>query len=342
MMHNTHTVTAEQKIAMIRAINRCYDMDRGDRHAAITIISETDDQGVMIASLSELARLIGYKDRKSVMRATANLANRGIIQNDGQNGSKGSYRVLSVFAQSAIVVEFMSQTGRATLEADDQSSEEKKPVPENGTGPNQPVPKNHPAFSAPVPKNGTGTTKPVPKNHPGSTEPVPKNGTASRTRDARVYRNSLRELSLYNNNIPPLSPKGEKRTTAARGLTGKQNDPFGLTTDYGNVTRDAAGMLTLHNGTRQFWLERFGGDEERLDLALIQAAGYVQPNAVKPLEAQVGAQLARILAEKTDKDRRYEAAAERNARGGASRRRTPERKDEPVFDLPPGALEGEP
>ena len=69
------------------------------------------------------------------------------------------------------------------------------------------------------------------------------------------------------------------------------------------------GRLVLLNGCREFWLDKFGGDAERLDLALTQAAGYVQPNnRYKPLEAQVGAQLARIAAEKRDKDQRYAAA----------------------------------
>jgi hypothetical protein len=74
------------------------------------------------------------------------------------------------------------------------------------------------------------------------------------------------------------------------------------------------GRLVLFNGLRQFWLEEFGGDAKRLDLALIEAAGAVQPNnRVKPLESQVGALLARKVADKRDKDERYAKAVNANA-----------------------------
>lgn len=69
------------------------------------------------------------------------------------------------------------------------------------------------------------------------------------------------------------------------------------------------GKLVLHNGYRREWLGRFDGDANRLDLALLQAMNFVQPNSGKPLEAQVSAQLARQVAEKCDRDTRYAAAS---------------------------------
>jgi hypothetical protein len=83
--------------------------------------------------------------------------------------------------------------------------------------------------------------------------------------------------------------------------------------DHG-VTIDANGRLTLVNGERSFWLKKFDGDSERLDLALIQAAGYVQPNSSRPLQAQVAAQLSKICAEKVDRDQRYNRAARANGK----------------------------
>jgi uncharacterized protein YdaU (DUF1376 family) len=65
-----------------------------------------------------------------------------------------------------------------------------------------------------------------------------------------------------------------------------------------------AGELVLRNGLKAFWLDQFGGDEIRLDLALKQAAGYVQENSRRPLEAQVSAQLGRIAGDRHDRDRR--------------------------------------
>jgi hypothetical protein len=79
------------------------------------------------------------------------------------------------------------------------------------------------------------------------------------------------------------------------------------------------GELQLFNGVRQFWLNEFG-DEHALNLALKQAAGYVQPNSMRPLEAQVSSQLARMAREKRDKDTRYAKAVKDNPKGGGSKR----------------------
>lgn len=68
------------------------------------------------------------------------------------------------------------------------------------------------------------------------------------------------------------------------------------------VFRDpATGVLQLINGVRATWLERFGGDEVALDLALIQAAPYVKPNGAHPIRTQVEAQLAKQLGWKAEK-----------------------------------------
>jgi uncharacterized protein YdaU (DUF1376 family) len=77
--------------------------------------------------------------------------------------------------------------------------------------------------------------------------------------------------------------------------------------------RFSNGKIELFNGMRAYWLERFEGDSERLELGLIQAAGFVQTNSAKPLEAQVSAQLARQCADKRDRDKRYAETARRNA-----------------------------
>ncbi len=99
----------------------------------------------------------------------------------------------------------------------------------------------------------------------------------------------------------------------ARGGGNQQNFWQDQFSDPNSGAQFIDGKLKLFNGTRQFWLKKFGGDEERLELALHQAAGFVQPNNSKPLEAQVGAQLARIVSEKRDKDQRYATAAKHNA-----------------------------
>ena len=93
---------------------------------------------------------------------------------------------------------------------------------------------------------------------------------------------------------PPFIPQPQK----------PKCDPDGVQLVHGRITLDA--------GNRAFWLDAFGGDGQRLDLALIQAAAYVQPNSSRALAAQVGAQLARSAAEKRDRDKRYRDAAATN------------------------------
>jgi hypothetical protein len=53
----------------------------------------------------------------------------------------------------------------------------------------------------------------------------------------------------------------------------------------------------------------FGGDSGALDLALVEAAAYVQANSSRPLLVQVRAQLARRARDKRERDARYAAAA---------------------------------
>jgi hypothetical protein len=156
------------------------------------------------------------------------------------------------------------------------------------------------AKSTPVPKRGTGD---VPAQGMGD---VPQNGIDPPERDeprapvyARIETPSglLTPQKLKDN--PPLSPKIE----------------FG---EDGERITYVNGQIRLFNGLKQFWLEKFG-TEERLDLALAQAAGYVQPNnRTKPIEAQVSSQLARMIREKLDKDDRYEKAVKSGAKSASA------------------------
>lgn len=74
----------------------------------------------------------------------------------------------------------------------------------------------------------------------------------------------------------------------------------------------ADGSIELCPELHATWLEHFGGDGERLRLALIECAGLVQVNSRRPLESQIGIVLARIAGERRDRDRRYETASKRN------------------------------
>jgi hypothetical protein len=101
--------------------------------------------------------------------------------------------------------------------------------------------------------------------------------------------------------------------------------PGAYNPDEGVLRDKTTGALTLINGTRQLWLERFG-DAESLDLALMQAANYVQPNAYKSLKVQVEAQLAKQLAGVKERGKRYEAAKQ-----SKPQTETPEQRKKRLF-----------
>lgn len=69
------------------------------------------------------------------------------------------------------------------------------------------------------------------------------------------------------------------------------------------------GQIKLCDQLNQFWLKEFLGDQDSLNLGLLQIAAYVQPNSVHGLEKQVSSQLARICRDRREKDQRYKNAA---------------------------------
>ncbi len=75
------------------------------------------------------------------------------------------------------------------------------------------------------------------------------------------------------------------------------------------------GQIVLSEAERADWLGRFGGDVGSLDLALMEAAGCVQPRGAHAPVVQVRRQLARIARDRRDRDRRYHEA---RAAGGSS------------------------
>lgn len=102
---------------------------------------------------------------------------------------------------------------------------------------------------------------------------------------ARIESPSGINNTLENNNNPPFTPHREL--------------------SFEN------GELRLFNGMREHWLTEFG-DEKLLDLALLQAAPYIQENSRRTLKVQVNAQLARKVADKREKDARYAKTAKTN------------------------------
>lgn len=236
----------------------------------------SDEGGEVALGAEAMKRLASVSKRDTVFAAKKDLAEDGlrVIATVSELGKPNRYRIMPLHVVAEIVAAY----------------ERRKAVPKTGT--------------SPVPQNGTSTH---PQNrdvtHPeivdvtrplGGTSPVPQNGTGAPPRALAPAQKELpSEVVIYQGDIPPLSPM----------------PVYG----YGDRASFENGQITLHNGLRQFWLDKFDGDAERLDLALMQAAGYIQPHSRKPIEAQVGAQLARAAADKLDRDKRYAAASRRGS-----------------------------
>ncbi|MEQ8822767.1 MAG: hypothetical protein RIC14_00155 [Filomicrobium sp.] len=104
--------------------------------------------------------------------------------------------------------------------------------------------------------------------------------------------------------VPPCTPPKEKT-----------NPPSPATLFFDPMASEAwfekgTGRLRLSETQREFWVKQFG-DEETLDLALIESENYVQENSNRSLMVQVSNQLARRAREKRDRDQRYEAARQK-------------------------------
>jgi hypothetical protein len=82
------------------------------------------------------------------------------------------------------------------------------------------------------------------------------------------------------------------------------------------VTLAADGSIMLSAAERASWLPDFGNDGRELDLALTQAAVFVQRNGNRPLLAQVRMQLSKMARERRERDSRYQAAKSERPSGG--------------------------
>jgi hypothetical protein len=137
------------------------------------------------------------------------------------------------------------------------------------------------------------------------------------------------QLVDYIKGQAPSLPEGTQRASKGQAEGNSTKDNKGTREQEKTISFASAddqrvtfekGELQLFNGVRQFWLNEFG-DEHALNLALKQAAGYVQINShTRSIEAQVSSQLARMARDKRDKDARYAKAVKDNPKSGGSKR----------------------
>lgn len=106
------------------------------------------------------------------------------------------------------------------------------------------------------------------------------------------------ERPKYNNNQKPYteSNNAHAREGSFWKLELNPGDP-----DYQLLD----GIVRLDGKAREHWLGAFAGDSARLDLALTEISGGLEPHSSKPLAAQVAAGLARIAGRKREQDSRY-------------------------------------
>jgi hypothetical protein len=132
-----------------------------------------------------------------------------------------------------------------------------------------------------------------------------------------VFSDAPEELTAASSGVPNRNPENPDNggtvitVVPKNGITGRiqRTDSNYKEKGEGEGAAFDGQKIELGGRLREFWLAKFDGDAERLELALIAAVPYVQPNSRQPIEAQVSAQLARSAADKRDRDKRATARA---------------------------------
>ena len=149
------------------------------------------------------------------------------------------------------------------------------------------------------------TLPPVKQDSQGRESRFPQEGnqaSPSRPRVEGYNKPIYQEPTVYKEDSTPFIPLHKSR--AEKSEKGA---------DAGDRVAMRDGKLWLCPALRSFWIGQFGDDESEVELALLQAAGWVQPNSSRPLEAQVSAQLARYARERRERGLRYAARARQPA-----------------------------
>jgi hypothetical protein len=154
----------------------------------------------------------------------------------------------------------------------------------------------------------TGTVKQDRSGRTSTVEPYQSRGRTHARKESPS--GILSTLEVKNPPKPPVGASDELKKTNVTPV-----DSFSILFADPHLNEGIEvvdGSVRLVNGTRAEWLRRFGGDEEALNLAVMEAAGGLQPNSKKPIKPQIERVLAKIVRESRDKDKRYAKAAEKN------------------------------
>ena len=264
----------------LKAVLHSGEVTRVGQHLALVIFHAVDENGHLDASVRDLERITGWgrqtiADHLGELRAFMNLKL-------GTGRAKSEFDLQCKITRAVNELRSVRETDR-NVPIDTSVSVH---VPDTSvrlldTKPEISVDSVREPDPVPDAKPDTTVASSVVASQP-DTKPEPSRA---------CIESSLREdISTLERDNPPFIPQDPKTITFEKG------------------------QLKLFGSLKDFWLEEFGGDEKLLQLALIQAAAYVQPNSFKPLESQVSAQLARRACDKRDKDARYALAVKQNAK----------------------------
>ncbi len=345
-------LTAEAKIARIRSIGRRQDLTLIQKYIALWIVIEATRDGVAEISTADLMSAASLKRRDTVFAATKVLRSQGIIDRASGSGQSGRFTVLPERVVAAVTEAYVAATsGTVTPDRFEVSSTVARDQSDEATSPVQPyrlgverygesgplsgdeaVASNRTALSMPVRSHETGPIEAVRSDETGTVEAVRSNELPRARIETPL---GLLSTKLVSEESPP--PPSEPKTNVQpipNWNTAFADDHYGEDI----VFRD--GRVSLLNGSLSYWLERFGNDVERLELALIEAAGGVQPASRQPVKLQVERQLARFARDKLDKDQRYERAAKSKKADGSNTPRAARRN--PIMDMASRIARGDP
>lgn len=265
----------------------------------ITFMADNND-GICRLSVARIAQVFGRSER-TIYRCIAGLEESGLI-GVSRNGPKGSSNcywptipagLAEVGASIVWFADALSHKPKARIFAATADPESiRKPPPDatvrgGGVTPDTAVtpPLTHPS-------GGEAKTPDTAVRAKGDTPDTGRGGTP----DAKRQHISL-----------SINSKRDREIAASATPNG-QSYWGGVLNPQQPQAAVVNGKLVLDDETRAEWLERFGGDDNELNLALIQIAPFVQENSNRPTIVQVASQLAKMVREKLERDKRYTRA----------------------------------
>lgn len=291
-----------EKLALIEAICLRDDLTLAQAMTGVWMLVKADRDGNVAATTADLQTVLRVRRRETVFAQTKHLRTIGLISRDSAQGQRGQYCVLPMRVMEAVEAAYReAKTG--TVEQDHTGAVEPYQL-----GQDKAVRSGRTSTVEPYQLEQTGTVKQDLSGRTSTAEPYQSRGRTHARNESPS--GILSTLEVKNPPKPPVGASDELKKTNVTPV-----DSFSILFADPHLNEGIEvvdGSVRLVNGTRAEWLKRFGGDEEALNLAVMEAAGGLQPNSKKPIKPQIERVLAKIVRESRDKDKRYAKAAEKN------------------------------